>query len=202
MNHYEVLGVTPDAPTAEVRRAYLRTVLGEADDDRARRSDAAEAWAVLRDPAKRAAYDQQLAAERSPAPPATASDPVPTAEARADPAPAGESPPAPEPEPTPEGTRRVHPPLPDEVPHVAAQREPPRLARDRPGQPSGPDLRPARLKRVMDVFPAAIIAIGVLLALAAWLVGSGGLLLFGLLLLAVGVVSFILIPLFENINDR
>lgn len=76
MTHYEVLGVAPGAPAAEVRRAYLRLARthhpdrhAEATaDERAaaeqRMRSANEAWAVLGDPARRRAYDDQLAGER------------------------------------------------------------------------------------------------------------------------------------------
>ncbi len=70
--HYEVLGVAPDADTEAIRRAYV--VVAKANhpdrrqrDDPPRRARAEErmraanaAWHVLRDPQRRAEYDQSL----------------------------------------------------------------------------------------------------------------------------------------------
>jgi curved DNA-binding protein CbpA len=85
--HYEVLGVEPTASTAEIRQAYLRAALSSHPDRREVAGSAAaeqpagaptdasrlrrmqevnEAWTVLRDPAKRGAYDRELARERRP----------------------------------------------------------------------------------------------------------------------------------------
>jgi hypothetical protein len=70
--YYEVLGVAPSASVEEIRRAYLakaRTlhpdvIVGASAElrDRAARGMQAvnEAWGVLRDPAKRRAYDSRL----------------------------------------------------------------------------------------------------------------------------------------------
>ncbi|MHB1138723.1 MAG: J domain-containing protein [Microthrixaceae bacterium] len=74
MNHYEVLGVADDIDAVELRRAYLQLARRHhpdrvADADEADRATAAvrmqevnAAWNVLGDPARRAAYDRQLAA--------------------------------------------------------------------------------------------------------------------------------------------
>jgi hypothetical protein len=65
VNHYEALQVPPTAPVAEIRRAYLRLARihhpdhDGGDPERMRRLNAA--WEVLGDPARRAAYDDQLA---------------------------------------------------------------------------------------------------------------------------------------------
>ncbi len=64
-NYYEILGVTPDTPTEEVKRVYRRLALQyhpdrnpgnkEAEE---RFKDVQEAYEVLSDPNKRAEYDQ------------------------------------------------------------------------------------------------------------------------------------------------
>lgn len=62
-SHYEVLGVSVRATTAEVRAAYRRAARHDHPDaggDPARMSDVNAAWHVLGDPARRAAYDRQL----------------------------------------------------------------------------------------------------------------------------------------------
>ena len=71
---YDVLGVARDAPAAELRARYREQVLALHPDTRspdvpAREADAAlrlvnDAWRVLGDPARRAAYDEGL--EESP----------------------------------------------------------------------------------------------------------------------------------------
>lgn len=70
--HYEVLGVAEDATTEEIRQAYVAVAKAThpdrrgADDPVTRaRADAAIkaanlAWATLRDPSRRAAYDRSL----------------------------------------------------------------------------------------------------------------------------------------------
>jgi hypothetical protein len=72
VNHYEVLGVSPAATTAELRAAYLALVRlhhpdrhvdatpaqQEAAEDRMRRVN--EAWSELSDPDRRRRYDLQL----------------------------------------------------------------------------------------------------------------------------------------------
>jgi hypothetical protein len=72
VNHYEVLGVAPDVDAATLRRAYLDLARrhhpdrvaasegsGSASAERMRAANVA--WNVLGDPARRAAYDRQLA---------------------------------------------------------------------------------------------------------------------------------------------
>jgi hypothetical protein len=69
MSLYEVLGVTPSASAAEVRRAYLELARqhhpdldgGDADAMRA----VNDAWAILGDPVQRSRYDLE---QREPAP--------------------------------------------------------------------------------------------------------------------------------------
>ena len=76
--HYELLGVRPDASTTEIRAAFVvlaRALHPDGHGDRpaaevaaVRRAmqDVNEAWRVLRDPARRAAYDRLL---QAPVPP-------------------------------------------------------------------------------------------------------------------------------------
>lgn len=65
VDYYEVLGVSPDAETAVIRRAYRRIArrlhpgMRPVDPETEERfRSAAEAWAVLSDPAKRRTYDR------------------------------------------------------------------------------------------------------------------------------------------------
>jgi hypothetical protein len=72
VTHYEVLGVAPDAPAGEVRAAFVSLARRHhpdyfASSAAAVRADAEqrmrainEAWTVLSDPGRRAAYDRQL----------------------------------------------------------------------------------------------------------------------------------------------
>jgi hypothetical protein len=74
VSHYDVLGVDEHASADEIRRAYVAlarehhpdhraatgAVIGEADSDATIRA-ANAAWEVLSDPARRRAYDEQLA---------------------------------------------------------------------------------------------------------------------------------------------
>jgi len=135
MNHYEALGVAPDAPLHEIRQAYLRSVLrspGDEVDDAARRA-AADAWAVLRSAERRAEYDASLV--RPPSVPATAEH--------------------------------------DDV-----------------------------ASRLVSVLPPGVVAISIVLLLVALVLSSGRLLLAALLLLVVGLVSFVVIPLFDIARGR
>lgn len=68
-DHYAVLGVPPDADGDTLRAAYLRLMRATHPDlrpgdaeagERARRAN--EAWRVLSEPQRRAAYDRQLRA--------------------------------------------------------------------------------------------------------------------------------------------
>jgi hypothetical protein len=66
--HYETLGVARSASAAEVRAAYraaARDHHPDAGGDRARMQALNAAWAVLGDPARRAAYDRTLARRAS-----------------------------------------------------------------------------------------------------------------------------------------
>jgi hypothetical protein len=73
VNLYEVLGVAPSAPAAEIRQAYVALARehhpdregGDADTMRA----VNEAWATLSDPARRARYDRSLPDPTAPVPP-------------------------------------------------------------------------------------------------------------------------------------
>jgi hypothetical protein len=64
LTHYEVLGVRPDASAAELRRAYVALARRHHPDapggDERRMQSVTAAWAVLGDPARRAAYDVSL----------------------------------------------------------------------------------------------------------------------------------------------
>ncbi|HEY8340706.1 MAG TPA: J domain-containing protein [Egibacteraceae bacterium] len=69
MDHYRVLGVSPQAGHEEIRAAYLRVMRAHHPDHRPgdpvsaeRARQANEAWAVLGDGAKRASYDRLRAA--------------------------------------------------------------------------------------------------------------------------------------------
>jgi curved DNA-binding protein CbpA len=75
---YALLGVAPDADAHEVARAYRRRLREVHPDTRDRRSDGPdpahadlralqEAYAVLRNPARRARYDAQRRAAQKPA---------------------------------------------------------------------------------------------------------------------------------------
>jgi curved DNA-binding protein CbpA len=77
-DHYALLGVTPDADAHEVARAYRRRLREVHPDTRDRRSDGPdpahvdlwalqEAYAVLRNTARRARYDAQRQAAQKPA---------------------------------------------------------------------------------------------------------------------------------------
>jgi DnaJ domain len=66
-SHYDVLGISVSASTAEVRDAYRRAARDhhpDAGGDGRRMSDLNAAWHVLGDPARRAAYDRQRTAGR------------------------------------------------------------------------------------------------------------------------------------------
>lgn len=64
MSHYDVLGVAPSAPTAEVRKAYVALARRYHPDrtggDATQMRAVNEAWATLRDPGRRALYDVSL----------------------------------------------------------------------------------------------------------------------------------------------
>ena len=91
---YELLGVRPDASAGEIIRAYHRrardlhpdTQPGQAGESAAFR-ELEEAYRVLRDPARRAAYDQLLRQARAAEAPRPATDPGPPAVAWPSPAP-------------------------------------------------------------------------------------------------------------------
>lgn len=72
MNHYEVLGVAPDAPTPVIRAAFVTLARRHHPDHHATESSASqldaerrmrrinEAWSVLSDARRRHAYDREL----------------------------------------------------------------------------------------------------------------------------------------------
>jgi curved DNA-binding protein CbpA len=65
-DHYTLLGVPTDASAGEIRRAYRRLArqhhpdLNPRADGAARFAELADAYAVLKDPTRRARYDQNL----------------------------------------------------------------------------------------------------------------------------------------------
>jgi curved DNA-binding protein CbpA len=81
---YSILGVTPDASSAQIENAYAELLLQLADgpsspsdeQQRIRLIAVKEAYAVLSDPTKRQLYNQKLFAPEAPARPATASGPL------------------------------------------------------------------------------------------------------------------------------
>jgi hypothetical protein len=85
-DHYQVLGVTYDASSGEITQAWRRQARAEHPDHRppeastaaARRFRAlAEAYRVLGDPARRAAYDRTLASAAGPPAPPPRPKPAP-----------------------------------------------------------------------------------------------------------------------------
>lgn len=76
-SHYEVLGLTARATADEVRAAYRRAARDnhpDAGGDSRAMSEINAAWRVLGDPARRAAYDRELARRPAPAAPTGAAD--------------------------------------------------------------------------------------------------------------------------------
>ena len=72
-NHYDVLGVAPDASADAVKAAYrhaARLAHPDVGGDEAQMRQLNEAWRVLGDQARRAAYDRELAFARAPSRPA------------------------------------------------------------------------------------------------------------------------------------
>ncbi len=63
-DYYEVLGVKRDADQEEIKRAYRKLArkyhpdVSTATDNAVRFNQIGEAWEVLKDPEKRAAYDE------------------------------------------------------------------------------------------------------------------------------------------------
>lgn len=67
--HYEILGVSPDASAAQIKRAFREKVKIYHPDktpgmDGTRFRAIMEAWRVLSDPKKRAEYDRELVEAR------------------------------------------------------------------------------------------------------------------------------------------
>src|SRR5262245_55605275 len=56
-DHYELLGVEPDATKDEIKAAYRTEVQ---DADKTRKAQLNRAWNVLSDPMQRQRYDEQL----------------------------------------------------------------------------------------------------------------------------------------------
>ena len=72
IDHYAVLGVADSAPHTTIREAYRRAMrqshpdlVGEGSPAAAHAVAANAAWAVLKDPARRAAYDRARAERRA-----------------------------------------------------------------------------------------------------------------------------------------
>lgn len=81
-SHYELLGVRPDASAADVQRAYRLAAKRQHPDAAGGATSAMvrlnQAYATLKDPALRAAYDRAIAPPRSlPSRPAPSAAPVP-----------------------------------------------------------------------------------------------------------------------------
>lgn len=74
-DYYQVLGVPRDASTPEIRRAYRRLARRHHPDRNPQPESSArfralvDAYAALSDPARRARYDDTIAAQRRPRPP-------------------------------------------------------------------------------------------------------------------------------------
>ena len=77
---YDVLGVAPDVSAPELRQAYVSLARSLHPDrphgDARRMREVNEAWRVLRDPARRHAYDEQLRAAAAPPVPPPSVDPM------------------------------------------------------------------------------------------------------------------------------
>jgi hypothetical protein len=88
VSHYDVLGVSPDADTSEVHRAYLALARRHHPDrkggDDVRMRTINEAWTVLGDPARRQQYDLVVRDAARPAPPPWSARPAGPAWARPD----------------------------------------------------------------------------------------------------------------------
>ena len=75
MTHYQILGVTPDTDVAGIRKAWLEKAkalhpdVNKSPDAEAKFKAAKDAYEVLSDPERRAAYDLSLYAPRSQAQP-------------------------------------------------------------------------------------------------------------------------------------
>ena len=99
-SHYDVLGISPSAPTEAIRRGYLRQARRWHPDrptgDSEQMRVVNEAWQVLGDPRSRAAYDRSLSSsstgEAAPHRPTGASSPPSRPHSRPG---AGSSPPPP-----------------------------------------------------------------------------------------------------------
>jgi curved DNA-binding protein CbpA len=81
VTHYDVLGVRPDASTAQIRAAFRRLARAHHPDTSPSGSAESlapinEAWRVLGDPVSRHAYDRSLRAAASSAAPEQPADPV------------------------------------------------------------------------------------------------------------------------------
>jgi curved DNA-binding protein CbpA len=75
VSHYDVLGVSPDADSTELHRAYVALARRHHPDrmggDDVRMRTINEAWAVLGDPARRQQYDLVVRRAARPTPPPT-----------------------------------------------------------------------------------------------------------------------------------
>ncbi|HZB70574.1 MAG TPA: J domain-containing protein [Acidimicrobiales bacterium] len=169
---YEVLGVRPEAPAAEVRRAYLALARRHHPDahasggpaDRAaaerRMQEVTAAWAVLGDPARRAAFDRE----------------------RAGPAPgAGADP----------GTGfRPFDPGPDPDPA------------DAPDVPYRPAPPPSGRTRAARLAPGILFGASVGVFALAAVVGSGGLVALAVVLFLASCAGFVVLPLLALTEAR
>lgn len=173
MTHYDVLGVAPDAPPEELRRAYLRQARRHHPDRHASTSSADrrtaerrmrelnEAWAVLRDPERRAEYDVRLRSGRGTGSTPTVAD-----------------------------RHVVNRPSRDFTPLYADDEDDDDRWRYEPDEY---DPRTG-LGRTLAIAPAGLVALGFGL-LAVGLVVHRSLVAAGAAVLALGVVSFLLVPM-------
>lgn len=71
-NHYEILGLSPDASQAEIKYAFAREISSLKPRAFGGLADVSIAYGTLSDPARRLAYDASLGIDRRPPPPPTA----------------------------------------------------------------------------------------------------------------------------------
>jgi DnaJ-domain-containing protein 1 len=179
VTYYDVLGVTPDAPTAAIRHAYVTlarrhhpdrhandTTHARAEHEQAMRA-VNEAWSVLSDPAARRRYDARLR------------DDARAARAAAD-----------------RETRAAWRPYDDRDPDID-----PRLLDD---EPANTPVKPA--KQMVMVLPALSFGGGVVLVAVGAVVRLAPIAVLGAIAILFSVLLFLVLPLFalsaSARNDR